>query len=121
MKDDKREIPWRRIASTDTPVVESANTADTPTDMDSEAAENGAKNGHTPDENADESAPDDGPDDGRERAAADDGGTWGASLAEKYLKAARHRKVSRVMPDGRRHVREWRDGEKVRDEKIAPR
>jgi hypothetical protein len=121
MKDDKREIPWRRIASTDTPVVESANTADTPTDMDSEAAENGAKNGHTPDENADESAPDDGPDDGREGAAADDGGTWGASLAEKYLKAARHRKVSRVLPDGRRHVREYKDGEKVRDEKIAPR
>jgi hypothetical protein len=94
--------------------------------MDSEAAENGAKNGHTPAESADDGLvddgpADDGPDDGREGAAADDGRAWGASLAEKYLKNARHRKVSTVLPDGRRHVKEYRDGEKVRDEKVAPR
>jgi hypothetical protein len=105
MRDDKREIPWRRIESTDTPVVESANSPDESTDMDSEAAENAAEDGHNDDEGDDK----------------DDGRDWGASLAEKYLKNARHRKVSRVLPDGRRHVREWRDGEKIRDEKIAPR
>ena len=125
MRDDKRAVPWRRIASTDTPVVQSANNTDTSTDMDSDTAENGAKgasaNGHAPDENADESAPDDGPDDGREGAAADDGRTWGASLAEKYVSNARHRKEVEPLPDGRRHVREYRDGEKVRDEKVAPR
>jgi len=121
MGDDKRVVSWRRIASTDTPVVESVNSPDECPDMDTKAAENGAKNGHTPAESADDGPADDGPDDGRERAGADDGGSWGASLAEKYLKAARHRKVSHVLPDGRRHVREWRDGEKIRDEKISPR
>jgi hypothetical protein len=115
VRDDKREIPWRRIESTDTPVVESANSPDESTDMDNEAAENG----HAPDENADESAPESDTADGDTNGNG--GGDWGASLAEKYLNNARHRKVSRVLPDGRRHVREWRDGEKIRDEKIAPR
>ena len=110
MKDDKRTVPWRRIESTDTPVVESANNADTSTDMDSNTAENG----HAPDENADGSAPE-------SDTAGNGGGDWGASLAEKYLNNARHRKEVEPLPDGRRHVREWRDGEKIRDEKIAPR
>jgi len=114
MRDDKREIPWRRIESTDTPVVESANSPDEAPDMDTTTAESAAEDGHAPDENADESAPESDTD-------GNGGGDWGASLAEKYLNNARHRKVSRVLPDGRRHVREWRDGEKIRDEKIAPR
>lgn len=104
MRDDQRDIPWRRVESTDTPVVQSANSQDESPDMDTTPAENGAKNGRNADEGDDK-----------------DDGTWGASLAEKYLKNARHRKVSRVLPDGRRHVKEYRDGEKVRDEKIAPR
>ena len=109
MRDDKRDVSWRRVESTDTPVVESANSPDEAPDMDTTTAENAAEDGHAPDENADEG---DDKDDGRD---------WGASLAEKYLKNARHRKVSRVLPDGRRHVREYKDGEKIRDEKIAPR
>jgi hypothetical protein len=113
MKDEKRAVPWRRIASTDTPVVQSANNADASTDMDSNTAENG----HAPDENADESAPESDTD----GSDGNGGGDWGASLAEKYVKNARHRKVSTVLPDGRRHVREYRDGEKVRDEKVQPR
>jgi hypothetical protein len=104
MRDDKRDIPWRRIESTDTPVVESANSPGESSDMDAVTAENGAEDGRSADEESDS-----------------DAGTWGASLAEKYLSAARHRKVSTVLPDGRRHVKEYRDGEKVRDEKVAPR
>jgi hypothetical protein len=105
MKDDKREIPWRRIESTDTPVVESANSPDEAPDMDTATAENGAEDGRSADESTEKSA----------------GGDWGASLAEKYLKNARHRKEVEPLPDGRRHVREWRDGEKIRDEKVPPR
>jgi len=105
MKDDKREIPWRRIESTDTPVVESANSPDEAPDMDTATAENGAEDGRSADESTEKSA----------------GGDWGASLAEKYLKNARHRTEVEPLPDGRRHVREYKNGEKIRDEKIAPR
>jgi hypothetical protein len=105
MRDDKRDVSWRRVESTDTPVVESANSPDEAPDMDTTTAENAAEDGH----NADE------------RDSKDDGRDWGASLAEKYLKNARHRTEVEPLPDGRRHVREWRDGEKIRDEKIAPR
>jgi hypothetical protein len=118
MKDEKRAVPWRRIESTDTPVVQSANNADASTDMDGNTAENGAKNGHAPDENADESAPESDTADGSD---GNGGGDWGASLAEKYVNNARHKRKVLVLPDGRRHVREYRDGEKVRDEKVQPR
>ncbi|MCS3708406.1 hypothetical protein [Salinibacter ruber] len=115
MKDDKRTVPWRRIESTDTPVIESANNAGASTDMDTEHGENG----HAPDENADESAPE------SDTAGGDTdgngGGSWGASLAEKYVNNARHKRKVLVLPDGRRHVREYKDGEKIRDEKVAPR
>jgi hypothetical protein len=105
MRDDKRDVSWRRVESTDTPVVESANSPDEAPDMDTTTAENAAEDGHNADESTDESASRD----------------WGASLAEKYLKNARHRTEVEPLPDGRRHVREYKDGEKIRDEKIAPR
>jgi hypothetical protein len=73
--------------------------------MDTTTAENAAEDGHNDDEGDDK----------------DDGRDWGASLAEKYLKNARHRTEVEPLPDGRRHVREYKDGEKIRDEKVAPR
>lgn len=105
MRDDKRVEPWRRKESTDTPVVESANSPGESSDMDNATAENGAEDGHNDDEGD----------------SKDDGRAWGASLADKYVNNARHQTKVRTLPDGRRHVREYKDGEKVRDEKVAPR
>ncbi|MCS4034945.1 hypothetical protein GGQ02_003356 [Salinibacter ruber] len=87
--------------------------------MDTTTAESAAEDGHAPDENADESTPESDTADGDTNGNG--GGDWGASLAEKYLNNARHRKEVEPLPDGRRHVREWRDGEKIRDEKVPPR
>ena len=107
--DKQRVLVWRKVVCTGTPSIDPrtktdsdmSDTADEPAD---EPAEGAADNG----------AADDGPDDGDKDTP--DEGAWGASMAEKYLKNARHQKSSVPTGDGRRRVVEKVDGEVVRDE-----
>jgi len=101
--DKQRAVVWRKVACTGTPSVEPPKDTDTPMpSTDEEAAD---------EETTDEETPPDVPDEG----------AWGATMAEKYLKNARHRKVNLPTGDGRRRVVETVDGQTVRDEKVSPR
>ena len=106
--DKQRAVVWRKLACTGTPSVEPPTDTDTPMpSTDEEAADEEAAD----EETTDEETPPDVPDEG----------TWGATMAEKYLKNARHTKVSLPTHDGRRRVVETVDGQTVRDEKVSPR
>ena len=101
--DKQRAVVWRKVACTGTPSVEPPKDTDTPMpSTDEEAAD---------EETTDEETPPDVPDEG----------AWGATMAEKYLKNARHTKVNLPTGDGRRRVVETVDGQTVRDEKVSPR
>jgi len=102
--DKQRAVVWRRIAATGTPSVKPPTDTDTPMPNADEANGSAAADEETADEGAAADVPDEG--------------AWGATMAEKYLKSARHRKVNLPTGDGRRRIVEKVDGQTVRDETV---
>lgn len=87
--DGRYEVPWRIVEAAETPVIRRSTASKTDTDdMDA------------PDDEADTTAPAE-PD-----AAPDDGADDSADVVDRYLSEARYSRVSFVLPDGRRRVRE---------------
>jgi len=96
--DDRTVVSWRRVEAVDTPVIRRSTDTDPSPTMQPNPAENDTEDTDT----------------------SGDGTQWDTSTskAEKYVQNARHSRTAVVLPDGRHHVIERKDGEVVRDEKI---